>query len=445
MEKSKVKIPKRISTALLNSLTAGVVSRIGLEYITVGRKKEVDVLLDDLKNIEDGGAVFRFITGRYGSGKSFLIQLIRNHALKEGFVAMDADLSPERRLTGTKGQGQATYRELIQNIAIHTRPDGGALESIMQKWISSLQINIMNEKGFEFESIEMNKSVQNKIFEVIGDIESLSHGFDFSVAISAYWEGYCKDDNELKQASLRWLRGEFATKTEARRYLKVGEIINDDNWYDYIKLFSSFIKLVGYKGILVFLDEGVNLYKITNKISRENNYEKLLFMFNDTMQGKANNLGIIFGVTPEMIEDERRGLYSYEALRSRLSQSTISSQKGYIDLNGPVLSLQTLTNEELFVLLEKLKDIHMQHYGYDSDIMNDDLVKFMQLTSRLGSSTLITPREVTREFISTLNILHQNSELSFMELIDSGKVNIILKHLILNRRRTTCSPILNYE
>lgn len=130
----KRRVPKRIAQIVLNSLKGGVVPRIGLPYITVGRKAEIEALLHDVDVIQEGGASFRFIVGRYGSGKSFLLQTIRNYVMDKKFVVVDGDLSPERRLQGSKGQGLATYRELIQNLSTKTRPEGGALTLILDQF-----------------------------------------------------------------------------------------------------------------------------------------------------------------------------------------------------------------------------------------------------------------------------------------------------------------------
>jgi len=420
---SDIKIPKRISTAILNSLNSGVVPRIGLEYITVGRKKEVQILLNDLENIKEGGACFRFICGKYGSGKSFLIQVIRNHALDKGFVTCDTDLAPDKKLAGKK-HGVATYRELIQNMALAARPDGGALESILQRWIQNLKIAVMQETNMAPDDPDMIVLVRKKIFEVIHKLENQSHGYDFSVAIASYWDGYNNEDDILKQASLRWLKGEFTTKTEAKSYLKIGEIINDDNWYDYIKLFSSFVYFTGYNGLILFIDEAVNLYKTSNRITRENNYEKLLSMFNDTMQGKASHLGIYIGATPKLIEDTKRGLFSYDALRTRLSEGNFTGSGKFVDLSGPVMPLTTLSDDEVFVLLNILSDIHLKHYGYEPKLTDDDLIEFMKtIKSRIGTDELLTPREVTRDFISILNIMEQNENATFKELLNDSKVS----------------------
>lgn len=296
------KIPKRISTALLNSLAAGVVPRVGLEYIAVGRKQEISALLSDLDCIREGAAGFRFVVGRFGSGKSFLLQLIRNYAMERDFVVADADLSPERRLAGTEGQGTATYRELIRNISTKTRPDGGALAPLLEKWISGIQAQVIKEGGISSADPKFSNVVEAKIFEVTSQMQSLVHGFDFASVISAYWKGHRTEQDAQKDAALRWLRGEFSTRTEAREaQLGVRVIIDDSSWYDYIKLLAEFVTAIGYKGLLILIDEAVNLYKITHSVSRQNNYEKLLSMFNDTMQGKASRLGFVFCGTPQFM------------------------------------------------------------------------------------------------------------------------------------------------
>ncbi|KAA9004181.1 biotin carboxylase [Paenibacillus spiritus] len=413
---NQVKIPKRVLTALVHSLTAGVVPRIGLEHIAVGRRPEIEAMLRDLDNIKDGGAAFRLITGRYGSGKSFLLQTIRNYAMDRGFAVADADLSPERRLVGTKGQGLATYRELIGHLSIRTRPDGGALESILQKWISGIQQRTMAEQALSPDHPDFAPAVEREIYETASHLRGLVHGFDFAKVLAAYWNGHKSADDGLKGDALRWLRGEFATKTDARRALGVGVIIDDDNWYDYMKLWAEFCAGIGYGGLLLFIDEGVNLYKITNTVSRQSNYEKLLTMFNDTMQGKAEHLGIFVGGTPQFVEDSRRGLFSYEALRSRLVGGRYSAGAG--NYAGPILALHMLSHEEILVLLRRLTDIHAQHFGYSPDLTEAQLVHFMEAAvGRLGADELLTPREVIRDFLDLLHTLHEHPERSFEQLV----------------------------
>lgn len=410
-------IPKRISSALLGSLAAGVVPRIGLEYIAVGRHREIKALLQDLDNIAAGGAGFRIIVGRYGSGKSFLLQLIRNHAMDRGFVVADADLSPERRLTGSQRQGVATYRELMKNLATKVRPDGGALPALLERWIATVQMQVARDSGLEPGQEAFFDEVERQIVAVISQMEDLVHGFDFAAVLSSYWRGYREGNDELKDAALRWLRGEFATKTEARQALGVRVIIDDDSWYDYVKLMAQLVVGLGYRGLIIVLDEMVNLYKISHTQSRQANYEKYLTMFNDTMQGKASHLGIISAGTTQFVEDTRRGLFSYEALRSRLAESRLLPS-GLLDTSGPILRLEPLSYEELFVLLTRLQEIHGAHYGQASRLGEAELTLFLQeAVNRLGAAELLTPREVIRDFITLLNLLEQHPELDFKQLL----------------------------
>ena len=410
-------IPKRITTALVNSLGSGVTPRIGLEYMAVGRKDEIETLLNDLSNIGDGGSVFRIIVGRYGSGKSFLLQIIRNYATDRGYVVADDDLSPERKLCGTKGQGLATYRELMKNLSTKVRPDGGALPSILEKWTAQAQMSVMTENGITESDPKFYSLVEIKIAEIISAMDSMVHGFDFAKVMSAYWEGCRTGDQSKKNSALKWFRGEYNTKSEANAELGVRVIVDDDSWYDYIKLFSAFVKSVGYTGFLVLLDEGVNLYKIPNTVARNNNYEKLLTMFNDAMQGRTEGLGIYLCGTPQFVEDGRRGLFSYEALKSRLV-STRYVKDGIRDMQSPLIYLDRLTNEELYVLLMKVKDIHEQHFDYKSSITSENMIDFMRAaTGRIGADELLTPREIIRDFIGIMNILHQNPEFTFNGLL----------------------------
>ena len=401
------RVPKRIAAVLINSLKGGVVPRIGLPYVTVGRKTEIAALLHDLDLIADGGASFRFLVGRYGAGKSFLLQTIRTHAMGKGFVVADADLSPERRLQGTAGQGLATYRELIRNLSTKTRPEGGALQLVLDRWVANMRGSAANEDDAEALALAM------------APLEEMVHGFDFARVMRAYHDATIEGNDDRRSAVLRWLRGEYRTKTEARADLGINVCISDDNWYDYLKLFARFLKGAGYEGMLVLIDELVNLYKIPNSITRQYNYEKILTMYNDTLQGKAHYLGIIMGGTPQSIEDRRRGVYSYEALRSRLAEGRFA-REGLSDMLAPVIHLNPLTYEELLVLIEKLADIHAGYFGYDRMLGTDQLVKFLQIEfGRVGADTHLTPREVIRDFIELLDIMYQNPETDMEALLNS--------------------------
>ena len=414
-----MKIPKRIASVVINSLKGGVVPRIGLPYITVGRETEINALLHDVDIIADGGASFRFIVGRYGSGKSFLLQTIRNYVMDRNFVVADADLSPERRLQGTKGQGLATYKELIRNISTKTRPEGGALTLILDRWISGVQSETASESRLDVNAPEFSKLVEKKIYEVVNSLSEMVHGFDFAKLLSIYYRSYVDGNDENKAKVVKWFRGEYATKTEAKAELGVNIIITDDDWYEYIKLFAVFLKKAGYNGLLILIDELVNIYKIPNSITRQYNYEKILTMYNDTLQGKASHLGIIMCGTPQCIEDTRRGVYSYEALRSRLSEGRFG-REGVKDMLAPVIKLQPLTNEELLVLIEKLADIHATLFEYEQTLTQDDLINFIKIElGRIGADSNITPREVIRDFIELLNIVYQNPHIKVTELLNS--------------------------
>ncbi len=413
------RVPKRISQTVLNSLKGGVVPRVGLPYITVGRKSEIEALLHDVDIIADGGASFRFIVGRYGSGKSFLIQTIRNYVMERGFVVADADLSPERRLQGTRGQGLATYRELIGNLSTKTKPEGGALTLVLDRWISGVQAEAMGETGLAPGDPALTVAVDQKIYSVTAAVSELVHGFEFARLLSLYYHAYVDGDDGLKQKVVRWFRAEYATKREAREELGVNVIITDDDWYEYLKLFAVFFRLAGYKGMMIMIDELVNIYKIPNSVTRQYNYEKMLTMYNDTLQGKARYLGILMGATPQAVEDKRRGVYSYEALRSRLAEGKFS-RPGARDLLAPVIRLEPLTPEEMLVLCEKLADMHADLYGYARRLGTDDLAAFIRLEyGRIGTDQNITPREVIRDFIELLNLLYQNPDMSLTTLMES--------------------------
>lgn len=414
-----MKIPKRIASVIINSLKGGVVPRIGLPYITVGREHEINALLHDIEIISEGGASFRFIAGRYGSGKSFLLQTIRNYAMDRNFVVVDADLSPERRLQGTRGQGLATYKELIRNMSTRTRPEGGALTLILDRWISSVQSEAMDSLGCGFDDPRLAPETERRIRGVVGELSEMVHGFDFAKLLTIYYKAYIGGDDESKAKVVKWFRGEYSLKSEAKAELGVNIIVTDDDWYDYIKLFAAFLKRAGYDGMLILIDELVNIYKIPNSITRQYNYEKILTMYNDALQGKAHHLGIIMSGTLQCIEDQRRGVYSYEALRSRLEQGRFGSDE-HSDMLAPVIKLNPLSYEEMLVLTEKLADIHAELFGYERTLGQEELIAFIKIEyGRIGADKNITPREVIRDFIELLNISFQNPGLTVSQLLGS--------------------------
>ena len=414
-----MKIPKRIASVIINSLKGGVVPRIGLPYITVGREHEINALLHDIEIISEGGASCRFIAGRYGSGKSFLLQTIRNYAMDRNFVVVDADLTPERRLQGTRGQGLATYKELIRNMSTRTRPEGSALTLILDRWISSVQSEAMDSLGCGFDDPRLAPETERRIRGVVGELSEMVHGFDFAKLLTIYYKAYIGGDDESKAKVVKWFRGEYSLKSEAKAELGVNIIVTDDDWYDYIKLFAAFLKRAGYDGMLILIDELVNIYKIPNSITRQYNYEKILTMYNDALQGKAHHLGIIMSGTLQCIEDQRRGVYSYEALRSRLEQGRFGSDE-HSDMLAPVIKLNPLSCEEMLVLTEKLADIHAELFGYERTLGQEELIAFIKIEyGRIGADKNITPREVIRDFIELLNISFQNPGLTVSQLLGS--------------------------
>lgn len=416
----KITVPKRILSSLISSVSAGVVPRLGAPYIAIGREAEISALLSDLEIVGEGGSAMRFVIGKYGSGKSFLIQLMRGYALERGFICADCDLSPERRLCGGKGSGIATYRELIKNMSSKTSPEGGALGPVISRWLSSVQGEVAQSSVLPG-SPDFGKEVSKRVFALSKKMENSVGGFDFASVINSYYRAETEGSDELKSACLRWLRGEYTTKTEAREYLSVGSLISDDNWYDYIKLWAEFVKSIGYRGFVVFIDECVNLYKITNRVSRENNYEKILSMFNDTLQGRAPGLCMIMGGTPQFLEDTRRGLFSYEALRSRLADGRFTGSGEFRDMLGPVIRLRRLSDNELFALISRLTKLHGMYYSWEPRVTEEQQAQFLrEAVSRTGADTMMTPREMIRDYMSVLNILLQNPSAGFTDVVRSS-------------------------
>ena len=418
-DNQEVKVPKRILNTLISSLNAGVVPRSGAPYIAIGRGEEISSLLDNLAEVSEGGSACRFLIGRYGSGKSFLIQLLRGYALDRGFITADADLTPERRLSGGNGGALATYRELMINMASKANPEGGALSGILSKYFVKLKTELISA-GVNPESEEFATELKKKIHLSISALEADAHGFDFARVVSEYYIASIDDDAEKRTACLRWLRGEFANKTEAKKALgfSVSTVIDDDNWYSFIKLFASLSKTLGYSGLVLFIDECVNLYKIPNRISRESNYEKLLSIFNDTLQGKAPYLGVIFGGTPKFLEDTRRGLFSYEALKSRLEDSRYATL-GYQNLSSPVIRLRRLSDNELLALVRRLTKLYADREGLTTlPLSDEEITMFMShALSKTGADEMITPREIIRDYLTLLNILGDNKDAKFTDLL----------------------------
>lgn len=415
----RVKVPRRILNTLLTSLGAGVVPRTGAPYIAIGRAAEVRALTDSLDMAAEGGASVRFLIGRYGSGKSFLTQLIRGYALERDFLTVDADLSPERRLSGAGHSGLATYRELMRNLSSKASPDGGALPLVLGRYMDRLKGELAAEGVFP-DDVRYTLRLRQKVYAACAALEGAVGGFDFATVLGAYFASSAEDDEAKKSACLRYLRGEYSNKTEARQALgfSIGAIIDDQNWYDMLKLIALLSVQLGYRGLCVFIDECVNLYKIPHRISREANYEKILSIFNDALQGRASHLAVVFCGTPQFLEDPRRGLFGYEALRSRLADTRFE-ENGYVNYSSPVIRLRRLSDNELMALLVRLSFLHAEQSGRGELVTKEEMERFLSLMlSRAGAGELITPRELIREFLGLLNILRDNEGVSFDALIE---------------------------
>jgi len=407
-------ISRTTAATILNSLKSGVVPRTGLEYITVGRKSEIQALLQDVSIIEQGGAAFRFIEGKYGSGKTFLMHALRNHVMEKNFVVTDVELSVDRRLIGNKGQGLSTYRELIRNMATHACPDNGALQLILDKWIGALENEVVQFEGLVPGHEVFDVRVSQKIYKITSSMEERVNGFDFGKVLASYYKGHRTGDMELQKKALRWLCGEYRTRTEAKTDLGVNLIITDENWYDFIKLFADFVVKAGYAGLYVCMDELATLYEIPSRVGREYNYNKLLSIYNDALQGKASHLGMIANITKEAMEDPARGVFSFEPLKSRLSESSFE-QDGAVpmrDMAAPVIKLSVLNPGEMYVLLEKLANIHGILYGYTPKLEHDDYIYFLkQQYSRTSEGEEATARDMIKDYITLLNLMQQHKEM----------------------------------
>ena len=404
------KIPKATAAALLNSLKGGVVPRVGLENITVGRRNEIQALLQDIAIVEQGGGTVRFIEGKYGSGKTFLMHALRNHVMEKGFVVTDAELSVDKRLVGNKGQGLATYRELIHNMAIDSCPDREALRVMLDKWIGKIENQITQEEGLLPGHEAFDLRVSQNIYQITNSLDSKVNGFDFGKVIAAYYKGHRAGDYELQSKAYRWLCGEYKTRTEAKNDLGVNLIVSDDNWSDFLKLFAEFAVKMGYRGLYVCIDELGNIYEIPSKVGREYNYARLLNMYNDALQGKASHLSIVFSITKEAMEDKVRGVYSFEPLASRIEPQQKSEKVVMLrDLTSPVLSLSPLNPGEMYVLIEKLTKIHESLYEYHSKLEHDDFIYFLKTQyAKKANAQDITVREMIREYITMLNLTQQH-------------------------------------
>ncbi|MBB6500839.1 ATP-binding protein [Pedobacter cryoconitis] len=398
------------STAIINSLLGGVVPKIGVQHITVGRSPEVEAFLSALEDVKNGHSIVKFWIGEFGSGKSFMLHLLNTVALKQKFVVANADFTPDNRLYSNDGKGVALYATIMDNVSIQTKPEGGALPTLLDKWIEQIMMQTAQSNGISLGEIrdeQYQQLVQNDIMKTVNEITEVG-GFDFAWVVVKYYEGFIKEDDLLRRNALKWLKGEYKTKTEARADLGVREIINDLNYYDMLKNFCKLFVSIGYSGFMINLDEAINLYKISTSVMREKNYEKILSIYNDCFQGKISNLFINFAGTKEVLENPRRGLFSYQALKSRLETNKFETQQ-IRDFAQPVIRLMPLDHNEIFVLLKKLKLVFDFNYKIDLAVTDTDIQQFMEeLFNKPGANEFLTPREVIRDFLNILSIIRQN-------------------------------------
>jgi hypothetical protein len=399
--------------AVVQSLRAGVVPRSGIHLIQVGRAREVEALLRDIERVADGGSALKFVIGEYGSGKTFFLNLVRSIGLEKKLVTLHADLTPDRRLHASGGQARSLYAELTRNASTRSKPDGGAMASIVERFVSEA---LREARG-------KNLGPEDIIHERLQDLSEMAGGYDFAGVIAAYWRGHDTGNDQLKSDAVRWLRGEFSTRTDARAALGVRTIIDDAAVYDHLKLLARFVRHAGFKGMLVLLDELVNLYKLANMQARNGNYEQILRILNDSLQGGSVGMGFLLGGTPEFLLDTRRGLYSYPALQSRLAENTFATP-GLVDYTGPVVRLSSLSPEDLYVLLTKLRHVFAGGDPAKYLVPDDGLTAFMEHCSkRIGEAYFRTPRTTITSFVNLLSVLEQNQGANWRDLL--GNVPVI--------------------
>ena len=418
-------IKPKEATAIINSLIGGVVPKIGVQHITVGRSEEIEAFVTALNDVKNGHSMVKFWIGDFGAGKSFMLHLLNTVALKQKFVVANADFTPDNRLYSNDGKATALYSAIVDNIAIQTKPEGGALSTLLEKWIEQVITRTAEENKISLVEIrheQYRSLIQSNIMKTINEITDVG-GYDFGLVVMKYYEGYIKDDENLRRCALKWLKGEYKTKTEAKQDLGVREVINDLNYYDMLKNFCKLFVSMGYSGFMINLDEAINLYKISTSAMREKNYEKILTIYNDCFQGKVTNLFINFAGTKDVLENERRGLFSYNALKTRLETNKFETTE-IRDFAQPVIRLLPLDHNEVFVLLKKLKAIFNFNYKTEVNISDDEIHQFMEeIFNKPGASEFLTPREVIRDFLNILNILRQNPEVDKNKLFGDIQVS----------------------
>lgn len=407
------------AAAIIHSLMAGVVPKLGIQHVTVGRTREISALLKSIEDVKNGQSLVRFWIGEFGSGKSFMLYLLKAIALKQNFVTATVDFSPDRRLYSRDRRAVHTYSTLMDNLSIQTRPNGGALMSLLEKWIQRVMMDTAEELNIPPDQVGEEAHIPRVKQNIMKTVDEMSDvgGFDFGMVVLKYFEGYINHDDLLCKHALKWLRGEYTTKTEARKDLGVRNIIDDTNYYDMLKNFTRFFTGLGYSGLMINFDESDNLYKISHPHGREKNYEQILSIYNDCFQGKVEHLLVNIAGTEEFLENERRGLHSYQALKTRLTLNPFETRENR-DFAQPVLRLLPLDHDEVFVLLQKIRTVFQFHYKVECPVDDDDIHRIMEtLYNRPGAGEFLTPREVIKDFLAILSLLRQNPGLDKDHLI----------------------------
>lgn len=399
--------------SIIQSLKAGVSPRVGVQHIQVGRVNEIEAINSDIDRITQGGSAFRLIIGEYGSGKTFFLNLVRTIALEKQLVSVNADLSPDRRIHASSGQARNLYSELLRNLATRTRPQGNALTSVVERFIN-LAVQEADREG---------TSVSSAIHDRLSSLAEHVGGYDFAKVIEAYWRGHEDDNDQLRSDAIRWLRAEFSTRTDTRKALGVRDFISDTSFYSSLKIMSLFVRQAGYRGLLVCLDEMVNLYKLSNTRARISNYEQILWILNDCLQGTAEHIGFLFGGTPEFLLDTRRGLYSYEALQSRLAENSFAQRAGVADYASPTLRMDNLTPEEIYILLTNIRHVFASGDETQYLVPDEAMEAFLHHCSNtIGDAYFRTPRNTIKAFADMLSVIEQNRNIEWHDLIDSVEI-----------------------
>ena len=410
------KIPKSIAKSIITSFSQGVVPSKGLGKVAVGRKEEIESVDDNLSDLVNGQGTFRLIVGRYGAGKSFMLSLIREHAMNRGMVVMKADLSEGALFSGSK-KGIGLYRALVSGMSTNGK-QGGAMETILKRWVETIRDNVSKIKGIP----SVNVSVNDVLLEIKRQTYGMSSLPLYSVFIQMVGRYYTEMmSGGVEQNALMWLKGEYEQRSLAKKELDVGTIVDDNNWFDFIMVWSEFVRHAGYKGLVLMFDEVHTIYKLNSSRVREKNYERILSIYNHIVQSPDTHMAVYMGCTPDSLDNDRRGFRSCEALYSRVSHDRYIN--GRINPFGVVLNLRTLSKAEVVLLLSRLRDFHAQAYEYESRVTDEMVYAYANKMWNSNAIDAVTPRNLSSEFIPVLNVLYMDSNARFEDLVEGIRLS----------------------